>query len=186
MIGPSVGPSTSSLPINPSLPANPTTLPPPAFDPTGVYSAGATVFAAPQPLPPPHPSLPAMPAFSMAPPGIHPSRLAAMGMPSPVAGVVRSAEEMGGDGAQQAAAKRPRVEKLPEGRYYTETDWVNLHNVSITLNSIAVTIISFTDRSRKYRTSRCLSIFSCRRIQNIPSGRWTARWCRCLTCRSRC
>ncbi|KAF8610250.1 hypothetical protein BDV93DRAFT_517404 [Ceratobasidium sp. AG-I] len=128
MIGPSVGPSTSSLPINPSLPANPTTLPPPAFDPTGVYSAGATVFAAPQPLPPPHPSLPAMPAFSMAPPGIHPSRLAAMGMPSPVAGVVRSAEEMGGDGAQQAAAKRPRVEKLPEGRYYTETDWVNLHN----------------------------------------------------------
>jgi hypothetical protein len=133
MIGPSVGPSSgSSLPINPSLPANPTTLPPPSLDPTGVYSAGATVFAAPQPLPPPHPSLPAMPAFSMAPPGIHPSRLAAMGMPgglSPVAGVVRSADEMGGD-SNQAAPKRPRVEKLPEGRYYTETDWQNLHNVS--------------------------------------------------------
>ncbi|KAG8747630.1 SF3a splicing factor complex subunit [Ceratobasidium sp. 414] len=132
MIGPSVGPggSGSSLPINPSLPANPTTLPPLPLDPTGVYSAGATVFAAPQPLPPPHPSLPAMPAFAMAPPGIHPSRLAAMGMPggpSPVAGVVRSADEMGG-GDSQAAPKRPRVEKLPEGRYYTEQDWINLHN----------------------------------------------------------
>ncbi|KAG9095337.1 SF3a splicing factor complex subunit [Ceratobasidium sp. 370] len=132
VIGPSAGPggSGSSLPINPSLPANPTTLPPLPLDPTGVYSAGATVFAAPQPLPPPHPSLPAMPAFAMAPPGIHPSRLAAMGMPggpSPVAGVVRSADEMGG-GDSQAAPKRPRVEKLPEGRYYTEQDWINLHN----------------------------------------------------------
>ncbi|CAE6520816.1 unnamed protein product [Rhizoctonia solani] len=132
-IGPTAGPSGgSTLPINPSLPANPTTLPPPSMDPTGVYSAGATVFAAPQPLPPPHPSLPAMPTFAMSPPGIHPSRLAAMGMPgapSPVAGVVRSADEMnGGDGMQQAAPKRPRVEKLPEGRYYTEQDWQNLHN----------------------------------------------------------
>ncbi|CAE6411549.1 unnamed protein product [Rhizoctonia solani] len=84
------------------------------------------------PLPPPHPSLPAMPTFAMSPSGIHPSRLAAMGMPgapSPVAGVVRSADEMnGGDGMQQAAPKRPRVEKLPEGRYYTEQDWQNLHN----------------------------------------------------------
>ncbi|QRW00718.1 splicing factor 3A subunit 1 [Ceratobasidium sp. AG-Ba] len=129
-IGPSAGPggTVSSLPINPSLPANPTTLPPLPLDPTGVYSAGATVFAAPQPLPPPHPSLPAMPAFAMG--GIHPSRLAAMGMPggpSPVAGVVRSADEMGG-GDSQAAPKRPRVEKLPEGRYYTEQDWVGLHN----------------------------------------------------------
>lgn len=53
------------------------------------------------------------------------------GAPSPVAGVVRSADEMnGGDGMQQAAPKRPRVEKLPEGRYYTEQDWQNLHNVS--------------------------------------------------------
>lgn len=171
MIGPSVGPS-SSLPINPSLPANPTTLPPPAFDPTGVYSAGATVFAAPQPLPPPHPSLPAMPSFSMAPPGIHPSRLAAMGMPSPVAGVVRSADEMGGEGTQQAAAKRPRVEKLPEGRYYTEADWQNLHNVSKVLdfefhrsrNHICLPVA-------KYRTNRCRSTYSCHRIQNSPSGR---------------
>ncbi|CUA75009.1 Splicing factor 3A subunit 1 [Rhizoctonia solani] len=132
-IGPTAGPSgVSTLPINPSLPANPTTLPPPPMDPAGVYSAGATVFAAPQPLPPPHPSLPAMPTFAMSPSGIHPSRLAAMGMPgapSPVAGVVRSADEMnGGDGMQQAAPKRPRVEKLPEGRYYTEQDWQNLHN----------------------------------------------------------
>ncbi|KAG9096369.1 hypothetical protein FS749_008645 [Ceratobasidium sp. UAMH 11750] len=100
MIGPSVGPggSGSSLPINPSLPANPTTLPPLPLDPTGVYSAGATVFAAPQPLPPPHPSLPAMPAFAMAPPGIHPSRLAAMGMPggpSPVAGVTLASYNLG-------------------------------------------------------------------------------------------
>src|SRR5262249_11697535 len=68
---------------------------------------------------------PAQPAIP--PPGMHPSRLAALAGP-PQSGVVRSAEEM--EGVEEQPAKRQKVAKLPGGQYYPEADWINMHPVS--------------------------------------------------------
>jgi len=66
--------------------------------------------------------------------GMHPARLAAMGaggpMPPQLAGTVRSADEMMSD---LPPAKRQKVARLPDGQYYPEADWVNLHPHPISL-----------------------------------------------------
>jgi len=64
-------------------------------------------------------------------------------------GMTRSADEMMGsveDGMGNGvlpAAKRPRVQKLPDGQYYPEADWMNFHpdpiKLSIRLPSAATT-----------------------------------------------
>lgn len=62
--------------------------------------------------------------------GMHPSRYAAIDGSAPVAGMVRTADQMEGvvNGADDIPpAKRQRVAKLPGGQYYPEQDWVNLH-----------------------------------------------------------
>jgi hypothetical protein len=77
---------------------------------------------------------PAPPGTAASPPGMHPSRIAAlaaggpMGTP-PQTGMVRSADEMeGADG--MPPAKRQKVAKLPGGQYYPEADWISMHPVS--------------------------------------------------------
>ena len=144
-IGPAVVPATSSLPPPPPslpLPPNPSV----AAGDAG-YTA-ATVSAAPQPsvpmfnlapgqaapvvLPPLHyQGLTAAQPFGYAPPppGMHPSRLAALGgPPPPVAGTVRSADEMMADG-QFGAVQRPRVQRRPDGALWPEDTWIAYHPV---------------------------------------------------------
>jgi len=149
-IGPSIGPSIpSSLPPPPiSLPQNPTTLP------SSSEYAGAVISAGPQPASasgpvmyhplPPTPAAFVPPGVGMGmggmgmgvgmpamgpPPGMHPSRLAALGAGG--AGLpTRPAEDM----ADMPAPKRQRIEKLPEGHYYPEQDWINLHPDPISLS----------------------------------------------------
>ena len=144
-VGPSIGPSmgpgssqTSTIPpvLPPSLPPNPV---------TGAGYAGASISSGPQPasLPlypgfQPGYSLPSMPgypgSYGGGPPvdglmaGMHPSRLAALGAPG-VAGVTRSADEMGG--ADAPPAKRPKMEKLPEGQYYPVSIFYFLYSLSL-------------------------------------------------------
>lgn len=68
--------------------------------------------------------------MGMAPMGMHPSRYTAIDGGAPMAGMVRTADQMEGaaNGADDIPpAKRQRVAKLPGGQYYPEEDWVNLH-----------------------------------------------------------
>jgi len=163
-IGPSIGPSIpSSLPPPPiSLPQNPTTLP------SSSEYAGAVISAGPQPasasgpammyhpLPPtPAAFVPSavgmggmggpgmgmgmgMPAMG-PPPGMHPSRLAALGAGAGAGLPTRPAEDMG----DQPTAKRQRIERLPEGHYYPEQDWINLHPDPI---SLSIQLPTVTDK----------------------------------------
>lgn len=140
-----VPPPITSLPPPPaSLPAPPTSLP------------GATISSGPQPsampsgypgqtpvsLPPLHYqglNAPQPFGYQPPPPGMgmpmmHPARMAALGGPPgpsvPVAGVVRSADEMtGADDDPVTLAKRQRVEKLPGGHLYPEQNWIDMHPV---------------------------------------------------------
>ena len=144
-IGPAVVPATSSLPPPPPslpLPPNPTV----ATSDAGFTAA--TVSAAPQPsvpifnlapgqaapvvLPPLHyQGLTAAQPFGYAPPppGMHPARLAALGgPPPPVAGTVRSADEMMAD-SQFGAVQRPRVQRQPDGALWPERNWIAYHPV---------------------------------------------------------
>ena len=52
--------------------------------------------------------------------------------PIPQTGMVRTADQMDGEtpGSDLPPAKRQKVAKLPNGQYYPETDWINLHPVS--------------------------------------------------------
>lgn len=132
------------------LPPAPASLPSvPQASSSGQYSA-ATVSSGPQPasmfgaqtvmLPPLHYQgldaaqpfgyQPAPPGSTATPPGMHPSRIAALaaGGSTPQAGTVRSADEMEGD--DMPPAKRQKVAKLPGGQYYPEADWINMHPVS--------------------------------------------------------
>lgn len=151
-IGPGIGPASVPLPVlttlpppPPSLPANPNLgggapapMPMPGAPPISAIPVPPPAFGQPPPmmLPPLHyPPVPMMggPPVPGAPPGMHPSRLAALagGPPPQLAGQVRSADEMmGGD---LPPAKRQRVAKLPEGQYYPEADWVNMHPHPISL-----------------------------------------------------
>jgi len=52
-------------------------------------------------------------------------------MPGQLAGTVRPAEEMVDE---IPPAKRQRVARLPDGQYYSEGDWVNMHPVGKYLN----------------------------------------------------
>lgn len=102
-------------------------VPTPAFEqqlPTPAY-AGAVISSGPQPASAPvmfggyTPAAAPIPG-SVAPPGIHPSRLAAMGgAPVPGSaspgGLTRSADEAQMD--VEPNAKRPRIER-PEGHFY--------------------------------------------------------------------
>jgi splicing factor 3A subunit 1 len=137
------------------LPPPPASLPaPPQASGSGSYSA-ATVSSGPQPasiypgqpapvmLPPLHYQgmdaaqpfgyQPAPPGSTSAPPGMHPSRIAALAAGGPIGtppltGTVRSADEMDADG--MPPAKRQKVAKLPGGQCYPEADWINMHPVS--------------------------------------------------------
>jgi len=150
-IGPGIGPAAIPAPLA-SLPPAPSSLPQPpmqnANDPA--YSA-ATVSSGPQPaslypqqpppvmLPPLHyQGLDAAQPFGYQPPAapmIHPSRMPpGMGGPPPQTGMVRSAEEMNGNGEEgMPPAKRQKVAKLPGGQYYPEQDWISMHPHSISL-----------------------------------------------------
>lgn len=88
---------------------------------------------------------PAPPGSANGPPGMHPSRLAALaaGGPmgiSPQAGMVRSADEM--EGVESMPAKRQKIAKLPGGQYYPEADWISMHPVSIAYSYTAFTILT--------------------------------------------
>ena len=138
-IGPAATPAALSLPPPPSsLPANPATF---GGDQGFV---GASMSAAPQAstnmyslapgqaqpvvLPPLHyqglaSSQPF--GYTPAPPGMHPSRAAAM------AGTVRSADEMlDGDSSGGPSMKRARVGRMPDGSFYPEETWMSHHPVS--------------------------------------------------------
>ncbi|KZS98947.1 hypothetical protein SISNIDRAFT_447772 [Sistotremastrum niveocremeum HHB9708] len=147
-IGPGIGPAMVPPPIT-SLPPPPASLPAP---PTSL--PGATISSGPQPsampsgypgqtpvsLPPLHYqglNAPQPFGYQPPPPGMgmpmmHPSRMAALGGPPgpslPVAGVVRSADEMtGAEDDPVTLAKRQRVEKLPGGHLYPEQNWIDMH-----------------------------------------------------------
>lgn len=126
--GPSIGPGPSAFP-----PFNPAAMAPSA---SGVISAlPQPAMAYPNYPPPnflpsqmPHPSFPlAPPPTQGAPPSIHPSRIAAMAAPEngaqPAGGVVRQREE---DGNEAPDAKRPKIEKLPDGMYYPVRPFLSL------------------------------------------------------------
>lgn len=146
-IGPAVAPATSSLPPAPaSLPLPPN----PAVAAGDAGFTAATVSAAPQPsvpiynlapgqaapvvLPPLHyQGLTAAQPFGYAPPppGMHPARLAALGgPPPPVAGTVRSADEMMAEG-QFGNVPRARVQRRPDGTLWPEESWIAYHPVSL-------------------------------------------------------
>ena len=154
-IGPGIGPAAAPASMT-GLPPAPASLPtPPQASGSGSYSA-ATISSGPQPasmypgqptpvmLPPLHYQgmdaaqpfgyQPAPPGSATSPPGMHPSRIAAlaaggpMGTP-PHAGMVRNADEMEGTG-DIPPAKRQKVAKLPGGQYYPEADWISMHPVN--------------------------------------------------------
>ena len=154
-IGPGIGPAAAPASLT-GLPPAPASLPtPPQASGSGSYSA-ATISSGPQPasmypgqptpvmLPPLHYQgmdaaqpfgyQPAPPGSATSPPGMHPSRIAAlaaggpMGTP-PHAGMVRNADEMEGTG-DIPPAKRQKVAKLPGGQYYPEADWISMHPVN--------------------------------------------------------
>jgi splicing factor 3A subunit 1 len=146
-MGPGIGPASVPPPMA-TLPPAPASLPAPpqatSSSSSGAYSA-ATVSSGPQPaslysnqnppvmLPPLHyQGLDAAQPFgyqpppqtAISPPGMHPSRLAALAAGP---GVVRSADKM--EGVEEQPAKRQKVAKLPGGQCYPETDWINMHPV---------------------------------------------------------
>jgi splicing factor 3A subunit 1 len=77
---------------------------------------------------------PAPPGSAASPPGMHPSRIAALASGGPIgtppqAGMIRGADEM--EGAEGTPpAKRQKIAKPPGGQYYPEADWINMHPVS--------------------------------------------------------
>lgn len=144
-IGPSAGPGVPSLPVPPpSLPAAPRAVPDSTY-------AAATISAAPQPasmygqsatppvmLPPLHfQGMDSAQTFGYQPPapgaaGMHPSRMAALGVSSPVpqAGMVRSADQM--EGIESGPPpKKIKVARLPGGQYYPEENWIEMHPVRL-------------------------------------------------------
>lgn len=154
-IGPGIGPAAAPAPLT-GLPPAPASLPAvPQASGSGSYSA-ATISSGPQPasmygqpapvmLPPLHYQgidaaqpfgyQPAPPGSTVAPPGMHPSRIAALaagGGSTPQAGTVRNADEMEGAGGMPPA-KRQKIAKLPGGQYYPEGDWINMHPHPISL-----------------------------------------------------
>lgn len=106
----------------------------------------ASMFPQPMMLPPLHYQPNTAQPFGYQPSaamGMHPSRFAALqaggSTPGhatpPGGGLVRSADEMmAGEGEGEVpSAKRQRVAKLPEGHYYPEQDWINMHPIPISL-----------------------------------------------------
>lgn len=125
--GPQVGPGISPTPT-------PQRIPTPLAAGTqtpggGTAYAGATITAAPsgptqreyyEPVPSSGPS-------------IHPSRQAfqAPAPAPPKIGQTRPAEE---EPAERPVFKRPKIEKLPYGQFYSDVDWQSLHPDPITLS----------------------------------------------------
>ncbi|KAI0262914.1 Pre-mRNA splicing factor PRP21 like protein-domain-containing protein [Gloeopeniophorella convolvens] len=149
-IGPGIGPAAAPPSLAAAPPALP--IPPKPMDATSKdpsYGA-ATVSSGPQPasmypapapvmLPPLHyQGLDSAQPFGYQPP---PGRAPPFGVPVPgapppqggAAGVVRSADQMEGGADDVPPAKRQRVAKLPNGQYYPEQDWINLHPHPISL-----------------------------------------------------
>lgn len=105
----------------------------------------ASMFPQPMMLPPLHYQPNTVQPFGYQPTnamGMHPSRLAALqaggstpGHAAPGVGLARSADEMmaGEADGEIPSAKRQRVAKLPEGHYYPEQDWINMHPIPISL-----------------------------------------------------
>ncbi|KAG8984813.1 SF3a splicing factor complex subunit [Tulasnella sp. JGI-2019a] len=137
----------SSLPANPAYAAATVSSgPQPASSSFGVSYPPPPPSAFPLP---PNPMMQqggfGMPPQSPVPMGVgatmHPSRLAQLqGGPgadsgtSSGIGMTRSAEEMMGGDDGSPAMKRPRVQKLPDGQYYPEADWINFHPEPIKLS----------------------------------------------------
>ena len=118
---------------------------------SGTFSA-ATVASGPQPasavpaqppvmLPPLHyQGMGASQPFGYQPPpaltpGLPPTRSAALAAANSVlqAGMVRTADQMEGEGGELPPAKRQKVAKLPGGALYPEEDWIAMHPVSTPL-----------------------------------------------------
>ncbi|WWD02712.1 hypothetical protein V865_000753 [Kwoniella europaea PYCC6329] len=150
-IGLTEAPANAAGPqIGPGTPGAPQAIPPPLAAGLqtpggGTAYSGATISAAPTgPSTKEYISAPYDPSFAPSPqppsaPSIHPSRMAAInaasassGGSSPLAGQVRPYEDDGS--AEKPVFKRPKIEKLPYGQLYTETDWTNLHPDPINLS----------------------------------------------------
>lgn len=142
---PSFNPPTAPREMAPSLPDRSAL--PPALAASlpkvggGEAYAGATISA--EPTGPttkeyyePVESSSSFPASSG--PAIHPSRLAAMQSgpppPSQTVGQTRPYEEDGEAAGATSIFKRPRIEKLPYGQFYSEIDWMSLHPDPISLS----------------------------------------------------
>ena len=156
-MGPGIGPAV--VPASSSLPPPPPSLPLPP-NPADAGFTAATVSAAPQPsvpvfnlapgqaapvvLPPLHyQGLTAAQPFGYAPPppGMHPARLAALGgPPPPLAGTVRSADEMMSDG-QFGAVQRPRVQRRPDGTLWPEETWIAYHPVGFEFQRDSLSVL---------------------------------------------
>ncbi|RXK38919.1 splicing factor 3A subunit 1 [Tremella mesenterica] len=156
--GPQIGPGVLSLPVKevekqqadlPIIP-NRTNLPPalaaslPKIGGGTAYE-GSTISAEPtgpttkeyyEPIIPSNSPLAPTSSTTINPtsgPSIHPSRLAAMSTTSTQPhGQIRQREE--DVSQQQQQFKRPRIEKLPMGQYYSEIDWMSLHPEPISLS----------------------------------------------------
>jgi len=104
-----------------------------------------------------------------------------MGGPPPVAGVTRSAEEMGQD--DEPMSKRQRVEKLPEGHYYPEADWITSHPFPIALTiqlpshpekpewNLDGTTITLADLPLTMLVGMLRDRISAQAKSNVPGGR---------------
>ncbi|WRT66122.1 uncharacterized protein IL334_003075 [Kwoniella shivajii] len=149
-IGLTEAPTNAAGPqIGPGAPGQSQAIPPPLAAGLqtpggGTAYSGATISAAPTgPSTKEYISTPYDPSFSPAnqppsapsAPSIHPSRMAAInaaGGSSPVTGQTRPYQDDGS--ADKPVFKRPKIEKLPYGQLYTETDWTSLHPDPISIS----------------------------------------------------
>ncbi|KAG7092258.1 hypothetical protein E1B28_008622 [Marasmius oreades] len=145
-MGPGIGPAAAPPPLT-SLPPPHASLPPvPQASSNPAYST-ATVSSGPQPasayqpapvmLPPLHfQGIEAPQPFGYQPPGVHPSRAAALAAANGAlqTGVTRTADQMEGGGEDEIPpAKRQRVNKMPGSTMFSEEDWIAMHPHPISL-----------------------------------------------------
>jgi splicing factor 3A subunit 1 len=113
----------------------------------GMHPARMAAMGAAPPVPGMMPPMGMAPPMGMPPMGM-PMQMGmppmGMGMHMGMGGITRSADEMmGGSGGVEPIAKRPRIEKLPEGHYYPEEQWLSLHPFNI---SLQIQLPTITDK----------------------------------------